>query len=144
MPQSSPTPPMKTEPSGGGEDFSWRRAEGQWLRPINRSFTGLCVLSSRSSSGSQDKQCEVGDSVGPSHTPLSVAEHSPRRLLLSGQWGEKSAAPFNPEFRAACSMGVFVLLEHEPVSRGGAEENGDKDGWLEQDEEKQKGTTERA
>lgn len=42
------------------------------LRQINHSFTGVCVVSSHRSLGAQDKQCEVGYKVGPSHTLLST------------------------------------------------------------------------
>lgn len=38
---------------------------------INHSFSGVCVVSSQGSLGAQDKQCEVGNKVGPSHTLLS-------------------------------------------------------------------------
>ena len=40
------------------------------LRRINLRRTGVCVVSSHGSLRAQDKQCEVGYKVGPSHTLL--------------------------------------------------------------------------
>lgn len=101
------------------------------LRQINHSFTGVCVVSSHCSLGAQDKQCEVGNKVGPSHTLLSR-----RRFPLVGPVVLATGWEVNPiqtgEFRAVWSMsmcvcrcvwvlgrgvGVFVLCEHEPVSQ---------------------------
>ncbi len=122
------------------------------LRQINHSFTGVCVVSSHGSLGAQDKQCEVGYKVGPSHTLLSIRTFPHAGPVVSATGWEVNPIQAG-EFRAVWSECVCVCVCAVGGRRGcvcslptwateSGEENDDKDRWSERGEEKQEGKTE--